>query len=1809
MKQAVNKLRPSPNEEARILKEERDRRRKLRLQQVRQQQRHIAQQILREVAHRRQHELQHLEQQLRLDWEHQQRDKLHSLQTLYQQSLQLLGQSHRSAKENEPDLAAIAQRAEQHHVIAEQRHREALKELKAQRIRDNEMQNRSIHARKKALQTEKKRSAKVSSLPPPPPNPLQEIRIQKPPVVRRSDVNAFSSTRYHMPESTVEREDGTQQPDAHKEAELEARRLDDLQKEEKRRRKEQLEKAQLRGREALRREQLEQDRERLLVELEHMQQSDLLRRRQQVSAMPPQIFLPLYKRQETRDDQQRELEFAFEDMYTGERRVKGDLVLQLVPEPLPAASTCSQDQDQELDVTLDDTSSQQEAEQETSAEVESSKRAPRRALRKLLDRIRSQRNLLTDLSSNVQSSESPTSSDQIPERESTIETGSLVSDKKEAPDLRPPLENFPATEAQLSDELTHRIQDKQRRKDEELEREKQQQILLLQELEEQKTELEHLLFEAQQQKEELTAAVNQSEEPVGQSEHSDEELISVSQQIPTDFELPADEAEHVRRIKEYQQRLLEQNRLHQRSVEVAQQRLDAYQRALQIRYNLTASSQPLDAPPSVHIHPQQQQHTQSATYEQPTHQTFPGADFVEFPAGSASEKSGSLTQRENTSLWLTGSLMQRVSQHLPERLRASTDATDRQSAKQDVSESTTELRSSSHLHSGSVSSKEEETMENQRRKLQHVQRRVSEQRESVRQQEAEHQREQEVHKEQMRRQKEALQALIHINQEPASERTSEDMSVSETRRRLLGSLLKAIEESHGGSLSHLEEPPEREPLQTHRADRVVLPQSDAPGAAPLPPPPAALLLHPPRPADPPPPALLLHPPRPADPPPLPAALLLHPPPPADPPPPPALLLHPPRPADPPPPPALLLHPPRPADPPPLPAALLLHPPPPADPPPPPALLLHPPRPADPPPPPALLLHPPRPADPPPPPALLLHPPRPADPPPPPALLLHPPRPADPPPPPALLLHPPRPADPPPPAPYPALLLHPPRAAHPPLTRVRLGLGEMSEQHELSVITEVETLADSSRFTGPLSPPSTSALTAQVSVLEESRDLQEEPDQNHPWTHSEGTDSDVSLTHSSEKSSFLTWRERILTGTATSPESSSSVLYSSGSDLRRFSSFSSNSGRGADGSAASKRRSKSPFRPVDTDGLSSSISSGSYVSTDPNTDRDQLTTIKRFVDSIGAASPPPAAPPSFSSPPAVESMFADSSIQRIIDRYTRELDQSLSSAGRTTDTEGSYVDEREGLASPLKHRPSESSSRANKTSTNETVLDHLPGVSQSQAEDSFRPLIGQPADQSSCLAPEHASLQLLVGQPTAHSSMISVPHTSEQAGWDSALSRMMGPLSHQSGSVWMSDGRGFSEAPATAGQEMSDLSLQDSVGESRMRPLVAELDESEELSGSSGGGGASTPVVHSQPTSPPEGSNHTSTVAGSDPHHHPSVFTELDSHGAEVLDSFHPLQAELTTNQSADISMIFDLPPRGVPNSPGVERGLLSPCDESWPEQLRADESQRCEETSPQGRSDSTPLLMDQEQTTDSTPLLMDQEQTSVIHSELKVCEVDQLHAVTLFPDWTMEKGILDQSEITLLSVTDTTLQDSVATVTEEEEGQRVEDCERTSLPEDGGQTCSDAVLELHWSPSDEKLRQKKLRALLHRSTHRVEMMKAKRAEDDSRTQTCSVEPKPDVKSKRNQSKNEAGAVQRRHAAPSGEKLQNLDTIKICTPETRKQDVSAMHRRTRRLWEQLEEVKQQNAVRSRRDDSAKNRLKAKEFHEKTLQKLRAKQSRQ
>ncbi|MEE6473003.1 hypothetical protein FKM82_009810 [Ascaphus truei] len=424
----VGALRVSPNEEAVLLKQERERRRKLRLQQVREQEKSIAQQIRQDVKQRRDQQLQQLAEELRAEWQAAQAEKLKALERVYLSSLKAIGEGHRQAKENEPDFQAIEKQVAANNERAEKRYRGALRELKQHKVKQLKQQTWHIKARKKALIIEKERAANIASLPPPPPDPVENLEVVKrPPTVRICDVEGLSVSHYHLPEPYVDREMDTEQPDARASAEEEAKRLDDLQKEEERERREQSEKAHLRGSHALKMVHLQQDRDKLLKELEQMQQGDLARRRQIVAQMPPQLFEPAYRRAEIREDWQRELESVFEDMYTGDRRVRGDLVLHLQPQPLPVPSVKSADEDLDLSMEPEHVSEMQQRSGSTEEEthlhkpgalvVKQTNEAPSRlVLKRLLHKIRTQKDQWT-------------SKNDVETASDTLESGSLPSEE------------------------------------------------------------------------------------------------------------------------------------------------------------------------------------------------------------------------------------------------------------------------------------------------------------------------------------------------------------------------------------------------------------------------------------------------------------------------------------------------------------------------------------------------------------------------------------------------------------------------------------------------------------------------------------------------------------------------------------------------------------------------------------------------------------------------------------------------------------------------------------------------------------------------------------------------------------------------------------------------------------------------------------------------------------------------------------------------------------------------------------------------------------------------------------------------------------------------------------------------------------------------------------------------------------------------------------------------------------------------------------------------------------------------------------
>ncbi|XP_042342949.1 uncharacterized protein LOC121943495 [Plectropomus leopardus] len=534
------------------------------------------------------------------------------------------------------------------------------------------------------------------------------------------------------------------------------------------------------------------------------------------------------------------------------------------------------------------------------------------------------------------------------------------------------------------------------------------------------------------------------------------------------------------------------------------------------------------------------------------------------------------------------------------------------------------------------------------------------------------------------------------------------------------------------------------------------------------------------------------------------------------------------------------------------------------------------------------------------------------------------------------------------------------------------------------------------------------------------------------------------------------------GAGTSPESSEAD-----SVLRKLSPLSSDSGRGGDcsGPAVTTYRfpTESAHRP-DSDCLSSTtISTGSYITTDPeqNVNTDKSLPLRHHAEQGQRADFLIVSSPSGQSSAAghpglvVDSLFNDSSIQNIIDRYTRELNISLSSAGKTIESEGSYVEdpgssvsqqslvrvsersEEDESSTPPRSPPSDTAgaqrSGLERYSTVNPTVQHFsdedPSLTENQEHDSFRPLIGHLTDQSSCLAADQrdSAMEQLVGQPSAHSSIIgqlpgaSVSVSLDQGGWDSTLSHMIGRLSHQSSSHWLSGGQDF-YAGQLMGQLLSEQSttwLDEGPEESRMRPLVGELDESAgQHSGSSDdrtrvdlgvSAGVSGP---SHPALPPEASSHSASALGFNPHpqdqtrQNQSSPVDLGPERTEVFpgsDSFHPLLAEVTHNETTDPSMTFHLPEHGVPSSPegqpaSGERSVSTPShtdasaeSEPSPERLRTEEPSNCTAVSPALPESFSQLITSQchpyESVLEMSPTMrMDVELTTLSLSNLTVCD-------------------------------------------------------------------------------------------------------------------------------------------------------------------------------------------------------------------------------
>ncbi|KAK2512928.1 Cep295 [Columba guinea] len=625
----VGQLRLSPNEETMLLKQEYERRRKLRLQQVREQQKYIALQIRQKVKQRREEQLHRLEEALRAEWQKAQDEKMKALEELYLASLRAIGEGHRQAKEHEPDLEALAKQAEERKQRAEKRHRKALKEQKYQKEKLLREQARKLDIMGYEF---RKESILVLFC-------CENIEVKKTPSVKPYTAGNFSVTRYHISEPYVDREVDGEQPDARLAAEEEGKRLEELHREAERERREQLEKAHLRGNHALKKVHL------------------------------AQIFCVVL------------MTLVFKGM-------KGDLILQFEPQPLTAPSDRSQDN--ELDISLEQESAcdtqqepacdtQQESgqmmeeevpnESENHEEVKTHQPQSKLALKKLLNKIRSQKEEWTSKSEKESQSEI-----------GTIESGTIASEERPLCDSELNCEQQKNTVGQAKDSvemlentvtaensvLIHpqeqaakiRMEQARQKRNEQIEQQKQEQLALLKQIEEEKACLEDAFLEIQMQ--------NCLEEAQKKKEEKDQGQLVRSHSIPpTDQQNKVEhetgdatvsetrstrEDSRLQRLRNYQQYLLQQNRLLRQIIdEETRHLLQGYQNKLKQRYLFTSATPPSSVETkSINLKPVSEPLTQRQGVQPTQYQSSEEVQGQEY-AQSLPVFSGTLRTLEKTS--------------------------------------------------------------------------------------------------------------------------------------------------------------------------------------------------------------------------------------------------------------------------------------------------------------------------------------------------------------------------------------------------------------------------------------------------------------------------------------------------------------------------------------------------------------------------------------------------------------------------------------------------------------------------------------------------------------------------------------------------------------------------------------------------------------------------------------------------------------------------------------------------------------------------------------------------------------------------------------------------------------------------------------------------------------------------------------------------------------------------------------------------------------------------------------------------------
>ncbi|XP_031548767.1 uncharacterized protein LOC116286393 [Actinia tenebrosa] len=332
-----NLIRPSPNEEAAIVQSEQERRKKIRLKQVREQEKAFALKIRQNIKNKKDNELKILSEQLKEQWTEKQKTELSNLEKRYQKNLDKVGDGHTAAIKDQDTIkkdGRVLSKEDRQRAI--ERHNQAVIQFNLERARSQQAENDRAAARAKATEAEKARAAMVASLPPSR-DLIQEFELKEEQKRHPKSAEDFKSTRYHLqqPAVQVERMSKEGQVDARVAAVEEEDKIHGIREETQRSEAEQAEKARLRHKHALAQLKIEEDRKKLMEDLSELERLDRQRRQDAVARIPVRIFQPPHKRLEDEEERQRDLEQAFEDMYMVQTGYTGDLTIALEPSTDP----------------------------------------------------------------------------------------------------------------------------------------------------------------------------------------------------------------------------------------------------------------------------------------------------------------------------------------------------------------------------------------------------------------------------------------------------------------------------------------------------------------------------------------------------------------------------------------------------------------------------------------------------------------------------------------------------------------------------------------------------------------------------------------------------------------------------------------------------------------------------------------------------------------------------------------------------------------------------------------------------------------------------------------------------------------------------------------------------------------------------------------------------------------------------------------------------------------------------------------------------------------------------------------------------------------------------------------------------------------------------------------------------------------------------------------------------------------------------------------------------------------------------------